>query len=84
MSSFDPAIVRRLVADFTRRVPWNFRSLLTAKYFILEPRQNRAIADLLTLPGQIGPHDNLLRLWAYEAQRCNAASKVSIVRSLIH
>jgi hypothetical protein len=84
MSSFDPALVRRLAADFKGRVPRNFRALLPAKYFILEPRQNRAIADLLTLPGQIGPHDNLLRLWAYEAQRCNTASKVSIVRSLIH
>lgn len=52
MSSFDPANVRRAVAEFTPRRPERFQDLMPAKEVILELRQKRAsyrsIAELLT------------------------------------
>ncbi len=52
MSSFDPAIVRKAVEEFTPRRPQKFQDLLPAKDVIAELRLKRAsyrsIADLLT------------------------------------
>src|SRR5262245_5835518 len=52
MSSFDPALVRRAVAEFTPRRPQRFQELAAAREVILELRQKRAsyraIAELLT------------------------------------
>jgi hypothetical protein len=52
MSAFDPAAVRKAVAEFTPRRPQKFQDLLPAKEVIVELRQKRAsyrsIADLLT------------------------------------
>jgi len=52
MPSFDPAMVRKAVAEFTPRRPEKFQDLFPAKDFIAELRQKRAsyraIADLLT------------------------------------
>src|SRR4029077_12069138 len=52
MSSFDPATVRKAVAEFTPRRPQKFQDLLPAKDVIVELRQKRgsyrAIAQLLT------------------------------------
>ena len=52
MSGFDPATVRKAVAEFTPRRPQKFQDLIPAKDFIAELRQKRAsyraIADLLT------------------------------------
>lgn len=52
MSSFDPAVVRKAVEEFTPRRPQKFQDLLPAKDVIIELRQKqasyRSIADLLT------------------------------------
>jgi len=52
MSSFDPATIRKTVAEFTPRRPRKFQNLLPAKDVIVELRQKRgsyrAIAQLLT------------------------------------
>jgi len=52
MSSFDPASVRKAVAEFTPRRPQKFQDLAPAKEVIVELRQKRAsyraIAELLT------------------------------------
>jgi hypothetical protein len=52
MSSFDPATVRKAVAEFTPRRPQKFQDLLPARDVIVELRQKRgsyrAIAQLLT------------------------------------
>jgi hypothetical protein len=52
MPSFDPAAVRRAVAEFTPDRPQKFQELLPAKEVIAELRQKRAsyraIAELLT------------------------------------
>ncbi|MCI0540288.1 MAG: hypothetical protein L0Z50_34215, partial [Verrucomicrobiales bacterium] len=52
MSSFDPASVRKAVAEFTPRRPQKFQDLVPAKEVIVELRQKRAsyraIAELLT------------------------------------
>ena len=52
MSSFDPATIRKTVAEFTPRRPQKFQDLLPAKDVIVELRQKRgsyrAIAQLLT------------------------------------
>lgn len=52
MASFDPATVRRAVAEFTPRRPEKFQDLIPAKEVIAELRLKRAsyraIAELLT------------------------------------
>ena len=52
MSSFDPASVRKAVAEFTPRRPQKFQDLAPAKEVIIELRKKRAsyraIAELLT------------------------------------
>jgi hypothetical protein len=52
MSDFDPATVRKAVAEFTPRRPQKFQDLIPAKEVIAELRQKRAsyraIAELLT------------------------------------
>jgi len=52
MSTFDPATVRKAIAEFTPRRPQKFHDLLPAKDVITELRQKRAsyraIAELLT------------------------------------
>src|SRR5207302_10818321 len=52
MSSFDPTVVRKAVAEFTPSRPQKFQDLLPAKDVIVELRQKRAsyraVADLLT------------------------------------
>lgn len=52
MASFDPATVRKAVAEFTPRRPEKFQDLIPAKEVIAELRQKRAsyraIAELLT------------------------------------
>lgn len=52
MTTFDPASVRKAVAEFTPRRPQKFQDLIPAKDVIVELRQKRAsyrsIADLLT------------------------------------
>jgi hypothetical protein len=52
MSSFDPATVRKAVADFVPRRPERFQDLAQAKEVIAELRQKRAsyraVAELLT------------------------------------
>ena len=52
MSSFDPAAVRKAVAEFTPSRPQKFQDLLPAKDVVVELRQKRAsyraIAELLT------------------------------------
>jgi hypothetical protein len=52
MSSFDPASVRKAVAEFTPRRPQRFQELAAAREVIVELRQKRAsyraIAELLT------------------------------------
>ena len=52
MSAFDPATVRKAVAEFVPRRPQRFQDLAQAKEVIIELRQKRAsyrsIAELLT------------------------------------
>jgi hypothetical protein len=52
MSSFDPAMIRQAVAEFTPLRPQKFQELIPAKDVIIELRKKRAsyraIADLLT------------------------------------
>jgi len=52
MSSFDPAAVRKAVAEFTPSRPQKFQDLLPARDVVVELRQKRAsyraIAELLT------------------------------------
>ena len=52
MTTFDPAEVRKAVAEFTPRRPQKFQDLIPAKNVIVELRQKnasyRSIADLLT------------------------------------
>src|SRR5471030_2494748 len=52
MNTFDPAEVRKAVAEFTPRRPQKFQDLIPAKEVIIELRQKsasyRSIADLLT------------------------------------
>lgn len=52
MTTFDPAEVRKAVAEFTPRRPQKFQDLIPAKDVIVELRQKsasyRSIADLLT------------------------------------
>src|SRR5256884_8982107 len=52
MSSFDPTVVRKAVAEFTPSRPQRFQDLFPAKDVIAELRQKRAsyraIAELLT------------------------------------
>jgi hypothetical protein len=52
MNTFDPAEVRKAVAEFTPRRPQKFQDLIPAKPVIVESRQKhasyRSIADLLT------------------------------------
>lgn len=52
MNTFDPATVRKAVAEFAPRRPQKFQDLASAKEVIVELRQKRAsyrsIADLLT------------------------------------
>jgi hypothetical protein len=52
MTTFDPAEVRKAVAEFTPRRPQKFQDLIPAKAVIVELRQKnasyRSIADLLT------------------------------------
>jgi hypothetical protein len=52
MTTFDPAEVRKAVAEFTPRRPQKFQDIIPAKEVIVELRQKsasyRSIADLLT------------------------------------
>jgi hypothetical protein len=52
MTTFDPAEVRKAVAEFTPRRPQKFQDIIPAKEVIVELRQRggsyRSIADLLT------------------------------------
>src|SRR5271154_4717790 len=52
MTTFDPAEVRKAVAEFTPRRPQKFQDLIPAKAVIVELRQKnasyRSVADLLT------------------------------------
>jgi hypothetical protein len=52
MATFDPAEVRKAVAEFTPRRPQKFQDIIPAKEVIVELRQKnasyRSIADLLT------------------------------------
>jgi hypothetical protein len=52
MNTFDPAEVRKAVAEFTPRRPQKFQDLIPAREVIVELRQKsasyRSIADLLT------------------------------------
>jgi hypothetical protein len=52
MTTFDPAEVRKAVAEFTPRRPQKFHDIILAKEVIVELRQKggsyRSIADLLT------------------------------------
>src|ERR1035438_5759359 len=54
MNTFDPAEVRKAVAEFTPRRPQKFQDLIPAREVIVELRQKSAsyhsIADLLTQP----------------------------------
>jgi hypothetical protein len=53
MNTFDPAEVRKAVAEFTPRRPQKFQDLVPAKEVIVELRQKggsyRSIAELLTI-----------------------------------